>query len=225
MVTEFSSMPTAVAEFLQRYAWQPEVKAEEAAKDGVVHLRERLKDADLPKETAEPLFEMLALLALHPYVTSAGTRYLSSGVGEFVLLETFPEEEKAPAEESPLLKALELPRRSALSRLEIEEALLRRGIKVVREQLGLDPQVFRLVLVPPDVYTRVGFQKGWGKQQRWTHVDGYQVVRGGRLRALVAGDVRYGGIFDLCSLGSDDERDRVVARFAVVRRERMAPRI
>jgi hypothetical protein len=34
--------------------------------------------------------------------------------------------------------------------------------------------------------------------------------------------VRYGGIFDLCSISVMDEREKVVARFAIVKRERLA---
>jgi hypothetical protein len=43
----------------------------------------------------------------------------------------------------------------------------------------------------------------------------------GRLRALAGGDVRFGGLYDLMSHNRDYESDRLVARFAVVRRERM----
>jgi hypothetical protein len=47
------------------------------------------------------------------------------------------------------------------------------------------------------------------------------VLKGGKIRALVGGDVRFGGIFDLCSINRVDEREGVIARFAVVRRERL----
>jgi glucose-6-phosphate isomerase len=43
----------------------------------------------------------------------------------------------------------------------------------------------------------------------------------GRLRALAGGDVRFGGLYDLLGIGRDYDSDRVMARFAVVRRERM----
>jgi len=43
----------------------------------------------------------------------------------------------------------------------------------------------------------------------------------GRLLALAGGDVRFGGLYDLLGLSRDYDSDRVVARFAVVRRERM----
>jgi hypothetical protein len=33
--------------------------------------------------------------------------------------------------------------------------------------------------------------------------------------------VRYGGLYDLLGVGRDDDSDRLVARFAVVHRERM----
>jgi hypothetical protein len=34
-----------------------------------------------------------------------------------------------------------------------------------------------------------------------------------RLRALAAGDVRYGGLYDLLGIGRDYDSDRVMARF------------
>jgi hypothetical protein len=43
----------------------------------------------------------------------------------------------------------------------------------------------------------------------------------GRLGALAGGDVRFGGLYDLLSVSRDYDSDRLMARFAVVRRERM----
>jgi hypothetical protein len=92
---------------------------------------------------------------------------------------------------------------------------------VVDGELGLDARAFRLVCIPPDVHLRLGEQEGWGRQPLWTHFDGYLVMADGRLRALAGGDVRFGGLYDLLGLGRDYDSDRVIARFAVVRRERM----
>jgi hypothetical protein len=50
------------------------------------------------------------------------------------------------------------------------------------------------------------------------------ILRSGRLRALAGGDVRFGGIYDLVSIGRDYEAERVVVRFAVVQRKRMEAR-
>jgi hypothetical protein len=50
----------------------------------------------------------------------------------------------------------------------------------------------------------------------------YLVMADGRLRALVGGNARFGGLYDLLGLSRDYDSDRVVARFAVVHRERMA---
>ena len=152
-----------------------------------------------------------------------GARYFPILVDiEFVLVEDFPEE--GAAEGGELLSTLGLKQRRGLSRMEIETALRQQGNQVLHERLGLDPRAFRLVCVPFDVYLRVGRDRGWGQQQHWTHVDGYQVMKGSRLRALVGGDVRYGGLLDLCSISSDDQREGVVARFAVVHRERLLTR-
>jgi hypothetical protein len=168
---------------------------------------------------AEPLKETLDLLMLHPFINSAGMRYLPRFVPELVLVEDFPEDEKY-ASVSELLTALGLPRRSALSRTEIDHALLQSGGQIVKSELGLDPQEFRLACIPFDLYSRLAETRGWGRQKSWTHFDGFQIWKGGRLRALVGGDARFGGRYDLCSISRADERDGVVARFAVVRRER-----
>jgi hypothetical protein len=97
-----------------------------------------------------------------------------------------------------------------------------RGIAVVRDELGLDPARFRLVCIPPDVHLRVGLKRGWGKQKLWTHFDGYMAMPGGKLRALAGGDVRFGGVYDMVGIGRNYDSDRIIARFAVVQRRRMA---
>ena len=81
----------------------------------------------------------------------------------------------------------------------------------------------RLACVPFDVYARLAPRRGWGQQPLWTHFDGYQVWKEGRLRALVGGDMRFGGAHDLCSIGREDARENVVTRLAVVRRARLMP--
>ena len=169
---------------------------------------------------SEPLKETLDLLMLHPFINSAGVRYRPRFAPELVLVEDFPEEEKY-ASVSKLLTALGLQRRTALSRMEIDQALLQRGLQIVKSELGLDPQEFRLACIPFDLYSRLAATRGWGRQKCWTHFDGFQIWKGGRLRALVGGDVRFGGRYDLCSISRADERDGVVARFAVIRRERL----
>ena len=174
-----------------------------------------------PPSMPERLKETLDLLILHPFVNSAGQRYLPRFVGEQGLVEDFPEEQSASV--SDLVRALGLSRRTALSKMEIDRALLRRGADIVRNDLDLDPQHFRLVCIPFDLYSRLAPVQGWGKQTLWTHFDGYQLWKGNRLRALVGGDVRFGGRYDLCSISVADERDNVTARFAVVRRERLVP--
>jgi hypothetical protein len=89
---------------------------------------------------------------------------------------------------------------------------------------SIDPRVFKLVCVPCDVYVRVSRERDWdwGSREVWTHFDGHQLSTTGNLRSLVGGDVRYGGCYDLVSIARDDEREKVITRFAVVRRERMA---
>jgi hypothetical protein len=140
-----------------------------------------------------------------------------------VLIEDFPEEQEPPAT-GELLSALGLKARRGLARQEIEDALLEHGATILQERLLLDPKEFRLVCIPQDLYMRFGRDRNWGQQQQWTHFDGYQVLKNGQLRALAGGNVRYGGLTDLISLGIADQRDSVIARFAVVRRARQVAR-
>ena len=172
-----------------------------------------------PPSISAPLRETLDLLMLHPFINSAGLRYLPRFVPELILVEDFPEEEKYSSG-SELLSALGLPRRTALSRTEIDHALLQRGGQIVKSELGLDPQEFRLACIPFDLYSRLAPTHGWGKKKLWTHFDGFQIWKGLKLRALVGGDIQFGGRYDLCSISRADENNRVIARFAVVRRDR-----
>ena len=211
---------TRIRDFLGQYAWAASAATLDLARDGVAELRASLGTLPTVEHaTADVLAETISLFALHLFVNSAGIRYLPMlSEREFVLLETHEEGDDA---QSGLLRALGLERRRALARDEIELGLLRRGGEVVTS-LGLDPGAFRVVCVPPDVYMRVGPTRGWGKREEWTQFDGYQVRAKGRLLALVGGNARYGGIADLCGISSSDARDNTVARFAVVRRERLA---
>ena len=211
-------------ETFDRYGWHPSFPASETARDGEMHLRPLLEQEKISHNVVEPLLEAFSMFLLNPFVNSGGVRYFPLFPdSEFVLIEDFPED-AVPAEPSELLVALGLARRNGLSRVEIEVRLCERGSLLLRERLGLDPTKFRLVCIPYDIYARVGQERGWGKQPRWTHVDGYQLLKGGRLRALVAGDVRFGGLFDLCSISQIDGREGVLARFAVIHRERLMVR-
>jgi hypothetical protein len=209
-----------IADFVQQYQWQATSSAAETATEGSIRLNELLREIKVPAELAQPASTVILMFALNPFVNSAGVRYVVHFSPEYVLVEDFPETTDPPASE--LLGALKLPQRRSLARLQIESALREHGASILEERLGLDPKEYRLVCVPYDIYLRAGRELGWGQQQWWTHVDGYQLGRGTRLRALVAGDVRHGGLFDLCAIGADDAREAVMARFAVVRRARMA---
>jgi len=81
---------------------------------------------------------------------------------------------------------------------------------------------FGLASAPSGSYAR---DRGWGGRPEWTHFDGYQVMKGGRIRALVGGHAQYGGLYDLCSISRDDARENTLVRFAVIRRERLGVRI
>ena len=201
---------------LRQYAWTP--LSDERGSSDAAQLR-------LPSGMPEGLREGLAVFMIHPLVNSGGARYLPRLVAEDVLVEDFPdpvEGQTPPASE--LLKSLGLSGRRGLPRIIIEQALLMHGARILENELGLDPHVFRLVCIPPDVYVRLGEAEGWGRQPFWTHFDGYLIrtVHGQvRLQALAGGDVRYGGLYDLLAVGRDYDSDHLLARFAVVQRARM----
>ena len=195
----------------------------DAQREGAARVEKVSAEMGWPSDLSAAVRELVEQFLRQVFVNSGGGRYVPPFTAESILVEDFPEDAAPPAS-GPLLTALGLPHRCGLSRLEIERALLERGAAVVRDQLGLDPTEFRLVCVPQDIYTRVGRERGWGQQPQWTHFDGYQVIKGGGLRALVGGDVRYGGLNDLVSIAIHDQRDGVLARFAVIRRARQVAR-
>jgi hypothetical protein len=212
----------AVGEYLRRVAWTPAFAQAELLQDGAARVEAALADPVL-RNFREPARETLALFALHPYLNSGGARYLPRPIEETVLVEDFPEADGS-APPSRLLDVLGLDRRRGLARIEIERALMARAPEVLERDLGLDPTQYQVVCVPSDVYNRAGAERGWGGSPLWTHFDGYQLMRSGHLRALVGGDVRYGGRADLVSIARDDARDKVILRLAVVRRERLLGR-
>jgi hypothetical protein len=202
-----------------RFAWHPTYADLQNNHSGVL----RVPELPLPKDFPEALKSRIQLYAMHPFINSAGVRFLPNMVAENVLVENFPEpEEGSKLPSSGLLEALGLKRRNQLSRQQIETVLLEKGSEILRNQLGLDPNEYRLVCIPPDLHLRIGQECGWGQQQIWTHFDGYMVMADTSRRALAGGDVRFGGIYDLLGLSCSYDSDRVIARFAVVQRRRMA---
>ena len=201
---------------LREYAWSP---SSDESRHGT------MKQVSLPSGSPEGLRDRVEVFMIHPLANSGGVRHLPALVAEDVLVEDFPDPgdgEKPPS--SPLLTTLELPRRRGLTREAIERALLTHGTRVLEKDFGLDPRVFRLVCIPSDVHFRLGEAEGWGRQPCWAHFDGYLIrtVEGRpRLQALVGGDVRYGGLYDLLGVSRVYDSDRLIARFAVVHRERM----
>ena len=201
---------------LRRYAWT-RFSDERGNSDA--------SQVQLPPGSPEGLRDGVAVFIIHPLVNSGGARYLPTLAAEDVLVEDFPDpaEGQAPPM-SDLVKGLGLPGRRGLPRIAIEQALLMHGARILENELGLDPRVFRLVCIPPDVYMRLGEAEAWGRQPFWTHFDGYliRIVEGQvRLQALAGGDVRYSGLYDLLGVGREYDSDRLLARFAIVQRARM----
>jgi len=218
-------LPNAVRllEFVATRVWQARLAGGETEREGTIRADAAVDDAGFPAETTGPLKVLVGQLLRNVFVNSGGARLILHAAAETALVEDFPEDGEAPAA-GALPAALGLDRRRTLSRWEIEEALRTRASAVLDDRLGLDPVEFRLVCIPQDLYMRFGRDHGWGRQRLWTHFDGYQLLQTGRLRALVGGDVRYGGLTDLVSINVVDEREGVVARFAVVRRARQVAR-
>ncbi|HEU4340685.1 MAG TPA: hypothetical protein VFU31_03865 [Candidatus Binatia bacterium] len=209
-----------VREVIYTHVDQPVPSNPDMEREGVLRARAEA-ELELPADLDTEESRVLAGQFIQQiFINSGGARYLPPLCAETVLIEDFAENESADLP-SKLLAALKLPKRGGRSRTEIEAALMRFGPEVVQNTLGLDPVEFRLVCIPYDLYARFGRERGFGKWSHWTHFDGYQVMAGNRLRALVGGDGRFGGLYDLVSISPSDARDGVYARFAVVRRSRM----
>jgi len=208
-----------VREVIYAHADQPAPSNPDMEKEGVLRARAQA-ELELPTEldTEEPR-TLAGQFIQQIFVNSGGARYLPPLCEESVLFEDFAENEAADAP-SKLLSALGLAKRSGLSRAAIESALIGCGAEILERHLGLDPVEFRLVCIPYDLYARFGGGGSYGKWHHWTHFDGYQVMGGNRLRALVGGDGRFGGLYDLVSISPSDAREGVYARFTVIRRAR-----
>jgi hypothetical protein len=214
----------AAREAIYTHVWQPSPANPDMEREGVLRAQ-ALAEVSIPKQILTEDVEVLAgQFVQQIFINSGGARYLPPLAAERTLIEDFAEDEAAADAPAKLLAALGLPKRSGLARVEIEAALGRTGDQILEERLGLDPLEFRLVCIPYDLYLRFGRDCGFGKWPHWTHFDGYQVMGGNRLRALVGGDGRFGGLNDLVSISPSDARDGVYARFAVVRRARMVGR-
>ena len=212
-----------VREVIYSHVGQPVPSNPDMEKEGVLRAR-ALAELEIPAELDTEEARVLAGQFIQQiFLNSGGARYVPPLSDETVLIEDFAESESAEAP-SKLLQALGIAKHSGLARTEIEAALARFGPQILEERLGLDPIEFRLVCIPYDLYTRFGRDRGFGQWHHWTHFDGYQVMGGNRLRALVGGDGRFGGLYDLVSISPNDAREGVYARFAVVRRARMTAR-
>jgi hypothetical protein len=214
---------SGAVEVIYAHAWDPIPTTPDLEHEGVLRT-EVLAESKVPAQFVTEEYKVLAGQFIQQiFINSGGARYLPRISAETVLVEDFPENDTADAP-SNVLAALKLPHRRGLARTEIENALMRFGAQILADELNLDPIEFRLVCIPYDLYMRLGRDRGWGQWHHWTHFDGYGVLQGNRLRALVGGDGRFGGVADLVSISRTDARENVYARFAVVRRARMVAR-
>jgi hypothetical protein len=202
---------------LYRHLWHPAF-TDEIGREGAGW---REAEIPLPAHAPAGLRDLVEMFTLYPFVNSGGARFVPVLAEEDVLIEDFDEPD--PGTESPasaLLSALGFDNRRGLSRIRLEKALNGHGNAIIGD-IGLDVRIFRLVCIPPDVYGRVGPQRGWGQKPLWTHFDGYLVRENGKLLALAGGDVRFGGLYDLVGISREYDSDRILTRFAVVQRRRM----
>ena len=213
-----------VREVIYAHVDQPVVSDPGMERDGVLRARE-LAEREIPGEfDNEHIRVLVAEFIQQLLINSGGARYLPQPFAERLLIEDFAENETAADAPSKLITALGLPGHSGCARAEIETALIRFGTQIMEQELGLDSHEFRLVCVPYDIYARFGRDRGFGQWPHRTHFDGYRVMGGNQLRALVGGDGRFGGLYDLVSISPSDAREGVYTRFAVVRRARMISR-
>ena len=198
------------------HGWQPSFRKDEVKQWS----KDKLARLTYSSETSDKAREAIDFYLLNPFINSGGTRYKVCLVAEDVLIEDFPEPESKEEVDTKLLDLLRLNSRWGLSRNDIEEALLEHGLEVLNK-LKLDPEVFRVVAIPADLYSHLGAKRGWGQKEMWTHFDGYRVLEGGKLQALAGGDKRFGGTHDVVSFSPDYSSAKLFARFAVVQRKRM----
>lgn len=209
-----------VREAIYTHVDQPIPSNPDREREGVLRSR-ALAELSIPAELDTEDTRVLAGQFIQQiFVNSGGARYLPPLTAESVLWEDFAENESAANQPSKLVSALGLAKRNGCARAEIESKLMRSGAEIVEKQLGLDPVEFRLVCIPYDLYARFGRERGFGKWPHWTHLDGYQVMAGNRLRALAGGDGRFGGVWDMVSISPSDGNEGIYSRFAVVRRAR-----
>jgi hypothetical protein len=204
--------------YLIRHGWRPAFLKDEVkqwSKDQLSHLA-------YPSGTTSQARDAIEFYLLNPFITSGGTRLQVCLVVEDLLVEDFPESDpRQVTQPSELLRALGFESRWGLARTEIEDAILQHGPRILKQELGVNPEAFRLVAIPPDIFTHFAEERGWGKKEIWTHFDGYRLREGGQLQALAGGNKRYGGAHNLVSFSPSLSRETLMARFAVVQRKRM----
>ena len=209
-----------VREAIYTHVDQPMPSHPDMEREGILRSR-ALAELAIPDELdTEETRVLVGQFIQQIFVNSGGARYLPPLTAESVLWEDFAENESVAGQPSKLLAALGMTKRNGCAHAEIESKLMLSGAVIVEKLLGLDPVEFRLVCIPYDLYARFGSERGFGNWPHWTHLDGYQVMAGNRLRALAGGDSRFGGLWDMVSISPSDAHEGIYARFAVVRRAR-----
>jgi len=134
--------------YLIPHGWQPSFLREEIK----LRSKDQLARLTYPSGTGDKVKDAIEFFLLNPFITSGGTRYQVCLVVEDLLVEDFAEPE--PKQQMPrtrLLSELGLESRWGLTRIDIENALLQHGPRILKEELALDPEAFRMVAIPPDI--------------------------------------------------------------------------
>ena len=175
-----------------------------------------------PAGASEHIKTLVGQFVRNVFVNSGGARYRPAFLAESVMIEDFPEDKDPPAD-SRVLAALGLRQRRGLARDDIESALLAHGAEVLGE-LGLDPVEFRLVCIPSGSLQPLRSRSRLGLGAA---VDAFRRLSGDQGRPAAGARRRPRPLWGSprsASIAPSDQRDTVIARFAVVRRARHVAR-
>ncbi|MEW6273484.1 MAG: hypothetical protein AB1689_29750 [Thermodesulfobacteriota bacterium] len=124
--------------------WSPDFDAARTETEGTMRAEAAVDEAGLPPDVSDAVKVLVGQFLRNPFVNSGGARYFPRFAAESALIEDFAEDAEAPSD-APLIRALGLPGRRGLARVQIDDALLVHGADVVEQELQLDPREFRVV--------------------------------------------------------------------------------
>lgn len=105
-----------------------------------------------------------------------------------------------------------------LKRAQIDLLLLQSGDKTLR-RLGLDPNEYKIINIPFDIYLRLANKMKWGRHILNTHFDGYRLRTDGIKTGLFGGNKLFGGESYIDSLWKDSLNNSIITRLAILRKD------